>query len=130
MDQDELALAVMDDDGHGSAITRSPYRPVTDALDAQGRMEPGTEGWWKVWGACAADIQPGDLVMVGWRDDNGCKGIDEHTVGNPAPWGDLRDSCRRRFTDPVTGKPFSVGYLQPVAIVRRGTHNILSDYAR
>jgi hypothetical protein len=127
---DLLALAVMDDDGHGCAITKAPYRPVTGALDEQGRLEPGTEGWWRVWGASARDIRPGDLVMTGWRNSDGSSGHGEHTAGEPAPWGDLRDSCRVRFTDAVTGELFSVGMLQPMALLRRGTHNTLSDYVR
>jgi hypothetical protein len=52
--------------------------PVTDALNAQGAIQPGTEGWWKVWGATLNDVRDGDLVMIGTRSPDGGKAIHEH----------------------------------------------------
>ena len=31
---------------------------MTAALDAEGALEPGTEGYWQVWGARTEDIEP------------------------------------------------------------------------
>lgn len=114
--------------------------PVTARLDDQGSLEPGTPGYWEVWGASARDIRPGDLVMSGWkdRDDPSVIHHAEYEVAEMAPWGmstvrpgepDLRDSCRVRFLT-TAGTFASVGMLQPLALLRPGTHNTLSDYAR
>jgi hypothetical protein len=106
--------------------------PATDALNAQGTLEPGTEGYWRVWGATVFDVKPGDLVMVGWRDDNGETGIDEWEVAASAPRGEgheLHDQIRPRFTSPA-GDYFSIGALQPIHLLRRGRHHVLGDHVR
>lgn len=110
---------------------RFPGGPVTTALDfdqASG-LEPGTEGWWPVMAARAFDIQPGDRVLKGWADDDGIKRHAEFEVVEPAPWGDLRDSCRARFLT-TTGQFASVGMLQPMALLRKGTHRTLAASIR
>ena len=97
--------------------------PMTAALDAQGALEPGTEGYWQVWGARTQDIQPGDLVMIRYEDT----GISEFEVAELAPRGDgdLRDTIRPRFRA-ATGELFHVGALQPVVVMRKGTHHTLA----
>jgi hypothetical protein len=111
---------------------RFPAGPVTTALDwdrPEGGREPGTEGYWEVWGARAIDIQPGDLVMSGYKDDDGINRHNEYEVVEMSSWGDLRDSCRVRFLT-STGQLRSVGMLQPMALVRKGTHATLSRSVR
>lgn len=105
--------------------------PVTDALDAQGELEPGTEGWWKVWGASVTDIRAGDLVMA----------IRPAYKGRPAeilefeitdaitPDGGMADQCAPRFktTRPEPHDVIRLGMLMRVAVLRRGTHHTLAD---
>ncbi len=109
--------------------------PVTDALDAQGTLQPGTEGYWKVWGARASDIRPGDLVMVKNQDNV----ISEYEVLDYAPRGregTMMDLIRPRFRAPAksagagTGQLFSVGAMQAVVVLRKGTHHTLAESVR
>jgi hypothetical protein len=107
--------------------------PFTARLNGQD-LKPGDEGYWKVWGACAMDIQPGDLVMSGWKDEdytaNGIIRHAEYEVAEMASFtAPTMNTLRVGFID-TTGKFASVGMLQPCAIVRWGTGNFLSDYAR
>jgi hypothetical protein len=96
--------------------------PIATALDAQGILQPGQEGYWQVWGARASDIRHADLVMVKGRDGQ----VREYAVAEPAPWGDIRDIAYPRFRD-ESGELFSVGALQPVVVLRRGTRHTLAD---
>jgi hypothetical protein len=100
--------------------------PATDALATQGILRPGTAGYWEVWGARADDIQAGDLVMISYDD-----GIFEYEVSALAPRGngDLRDMVRPRFRA-ATGELFNIGALQPVVVLRKGTHHTLADSVR
>ena len=100
--------------------------------DTDGRLQPGMPGYWPIWGARAYDIRPGDLVMTKADDDDddetGFGGYHEFIVGEPAPWGDLRDSCRARFVNTAeAGGFFSVGMLQPCQLWRQDTRNRLAD---
>ena len=114
---------------------RFPAGPVTTALDVENHTEtaavlqPGEFGWWKVWGARAMDIRPGDRVMKGWADGDGVKRHAEFEVVELAPWGDRRDDCRVRFLA-STGLYTSVGMLQPMALIRQGDHNTLAGSVR
>lgn len=102
--------------------------PVTAALAQQGKLEPGTPGWWQVWGARAVDIRPGDLVLAGWRDDAGETNYREYEVAEMAPWGgdDRRDLLRVRFLTSF-GTFASVGILQPMQLLRYGTRHMLAN---
>lgn len=85
--------------------------------ETQPRLEPGTPGWWRVYGARPQDIRIGDLVV--FTDEtvevatireakSGC-GVFITTVG---------DSWLNGFT---------LGYLnRSFAVVRQGTHNMLA----
>ena len=94
-------------------------------------LQPGTEGYWTVHGARAYDIEPGDLVMSGWKDedDPDIKRHAEYEVVELAPWGDLRDSCRVRFLT-TAGQFRSVGMLQPMVLLRHGSHGTLAASVR
>jgi hypothetical protein len=95
---------------------------VSSMLDAQGKIEPGTQGYWSVWGACVSDIQAGDLVMTKSAD-----GYDEFQVTEVLPEPGLTGI---RFMIAGSDKVQRIGYLCPVAIARKGTHHILSPRAR
>jgi hypothetical protein len=126
--------------------------PLTVALEAQGSLQPGQEGWWKVWGASVRDVQPGDIVMLKYADDAPGQ-VHEYEVEAYAPrvsrivdgrsntphddmmarghtgGGVSYDQLRPRFRA-KSGELFSIGGLQPIVLVRKGTHNFLSDYVR
>jgi hypothetical protein len=107
---------------------------VTKKLDAQRAanggepLEPGTPGYWKVWGAMGRDIQPGDLVMVKYRDT---EEILEFEVQDfkPYPNDSLIGTLRDRFLA-TDGRVFSVGKMHShhaIVVFRKGTHNTLAD---
>jgi len=109
--------------------------PFTARLDDQeraGGVEPGTEGYWQVWGACARDIRPGDLVLCGWKDRDNPDIIHhaEYEVTEMASFDAPTMNTIRVGFITTTGRFASVGMLQPVALVRRGTHHVLGDYVR
>jgi hypothetical protein len=114
-------------DTSAAAVTPWPEGPITVALAAQDGLQPGQPGYWKVWGALASDIQPGDLVMVKYEDT----GTREYEVTAPAPRGDgdLRDLIRPRFRA-ATGELFHIGALQPVIVLRHGTCHTLAGSVR
>jgi hypothetical protein len=114
---------------------RFPAGPFTTALavdnraNGAGRLQPGQSGWWPLWGPHALDIASGDRLMTGYKDDDGIIRHNEYEVVELAPWGDLRDSCRVRFLT-TAGQYRSVGMLQPMQLLRPGTHNTLSRHCR
>lgn len=95
---------------------------IENALDAQGTIQPGTEGWWRVFGACAKDIRVSDMVMVEYADT----GVREFMVSELAPTGDISDVIAPRFLA-TDGNRYRVGALQKVVVLRRGTRHILAD---
>jgi Cu/Zn superoxide dismutase len=98
---------------------------VTEALDAQGVLQPGQEGFWQHWGASARDIHPGDLILVKWVNDDGTtKEITEHEVVT------AEDKTGVVAVTDTEGNSFWVGWLQRITLLRQGTHNTLSDYCR
>ena len=106
--------------------------PFTSRLDDQGGLEPGMPGYWKVWGATARDIRPGDLVLAGWkdRDDPDVIHHAEYEVAEMASFDAPTMNTIRVGFITTAGTFASVGMLQPMALLRHGTHNMLSDYAR
>jgi hypothetical protein len=109
-----------------------PAGPVFTALDF-GRTaprQPGEPGYWRVHGARAYDIRVGDLVLTGWDDDDGIRRHGDYEVAAFAPRGDdLHDQIRPRFLA-TNGEWFSVGALQPIGLLRAGTHGTLADSVR
>lgn len=105
---------------------------VEQLLEDQGALEPGQDGYWKVFGAMAYDVQQGDLVMVGWKDrETGETGVDQYQVAALAPREDqpFMDQVRPRFRSP-SGEFFTIGALQPIQLVRWGTHHVLAKSVR
>lgn len=98
-------------------MTKTTEEAVAE-LEAQGVLQPGDEGWWKVWGARPYDIKVGDLV--GSND------------GDKVVW-DLIDATFTAKAAPVRvglssdGNQFTIGGGCPVVVLRRGTKNTLAD---
>ena len=49
-------------------MSTSPTSTATAAaaiaeLESQGTLAPGTQGWWKVWGAGVGHVRPGDIIL-------------------------------------------------------------------
>jgi hypothetical protein len=109
-----------------------PYGPAHTKLAEQeatkGVLQPGMEGWWPVWGARAIDIRPGDLLMIGWQDkEAGCNKFADVEVVEMASFKQpTMNSIRVGFIT-TSGVFDSVGMLQPVKVLRWGTHNTLAD---
>ena len=99
--------------------------PFNDQLAAQGDLQPGEEGYWQVWGARVGDIKPGDLVMLKYSD---APEPSEYQVAEAAPRGDghLMDTVRPRFLA-TSGELFTVGALQPIVVLRKGTRHTLAE---
>jgi hypothetical protein len=106
--------------------------PVTARRDDQGALQPSMPGYWKVWGATARDIRPGDLVMSGWKDRDNPDVIHhaEYEVAEMASFDAPTMNTIRVGFITTSGTFASVGMLQPMALFRRGTHNTLSDHVR
>ncbi|HEY2644459.1 MAG TPA: hypothetical protein VGI56_11965 [Galbitalea sp.] len=112
-----------------------PHNVVTSKLydqeDERGVLHPGQEGYWKVWGARAIDIRPGDLVMSGWKDklDDGTEVIQhaEYEVAEMASFtAPTMNTIRVGFIG-TNGLFGSVGMLQAMVLLRWGTGNKLAD---
>lgn len=113
--------------------------PFTDALEAQGTLTPGTEGYWQVWGASVRDVRAGDLVLLKYADypeplEYEVAAYDPRVADHDSPadavagrGSSLADQIRPRFKTPLD-ETFTIGALQPVVLLRKGTHNMLSDY--
>lgn len=115
-----------------------PHGPVTQRLydqeDTNGTLKAGDEGWWRVWGSCALDIRPGDLVMSGWKDsDHANNGIIHHAEYEVVEMASFdaptMNSIRVGFIN-TTGKFASVGMMQPMELLRWGTGAVLGDHVR
>ena len=85
---------------------------ATETLEAQGELQPGDQGYWKVWGARPNDIRVGDIVMTDGSEDQVAE-------------IDRSDIVRVRIVT-TTGDRFSLGALCPVIVLRWGTHNTLA----
>ena len=93
---------------------------ITNTLDAQGVLQPGEEGYWKIWGAHARDVQVGDLLMVRWNKADGSHEIGEYEIAELLD--DEVIAPKFRATD---GRTFRIGALQKIVLLRKGTHHTL-----
>lgn len=87
------------------------------AFEAQGVLEPGTEGWWKVWGAQVHHVQAGDLVGSLVDGEMDWFLVEELFEAKAAP-------LRQGFV--TDGERTTLGVLCPIVLLRRGTHNVLA----
>lgn len=95
---------------------------ITEALEAQGRLQPGTEGWWQVWGASSRDVRAGDMVMVIWGKGTPDEEFAEYLIDEILD----REIVAPKFKS-SEGETFRIGALQPIILMRRGTHHTLAD---
>lgn len=84
-------------------------------FEAQGAIQPGTPGWWKVWGARPQHIRKGDLLLL---PENGTELIADTFVAKAAP-------LRFGFVN-AEGDRFTIGALAPIVLLRRSDHNVLA----
>lgn len=112
-------------------VYRFPAGPVTTMLDVvQGPLRPGEDGYWPVHGARAWDIKPGDLVMSGWKDEDGISRHAEYEVAEMASFTAPTMNTIRVGFIATTGQFASVGMMQPMVLLRWGTHRTLSGSVR
>ena len=88
-----------------------------------GVLQPGTPGYWQVWGASARDVRVGDLVIARWENEDGTHSLEEYEIAEVTHGFPTRCVA----TD---GRKFWLGALQRLAVLRQGTHNTLSPYCR
>jgi hypothetical protein len=87
-------------------------------VEAQGTIAPGTDGWWKVWGATWSHVRAGDLVLTkvdGEATPTLVADLFEAKAA-PARVGIVTDDEQR----------VTFGALCPLVLLRRGTHNTLA----
>jgi hypothetical protein len=89
-------------------------------FEAQGSLPPGTEGWWKVWGARVSSIRTGDLIFLKGQDDGEPEG---HLIAGTF---EAKATGLRRGFIVDNEERFTLGMLCPVVVLRRDTHNILA----
>ena len=99
-------------------LTQTTAEAVAE-FEAQGVLQPGDEGWWKVWGAQVRHIRTGDLLL--------CKNQDDETEFSLIHDTFLAKShpLRRGFIS--DDQEFTLGVLSAIVLLRRGTHNMLAD---
>jgi hypothetical protein len=90
---------------------------VRAQIEAQPVLQPGEQGWWKVYGASARDIQPGDYVMT--------KG-DEFFVQDTYEFS----TTGIRIGLVIDGERCTFGFACPLILLRQGTKATLSGSIR
>lgn len=92
-------------------------------FESQPALDPGQDGWWKVWGASPQDIRAGDLVFTRGEADGDVDSffVQETFTSKAAPM---------RVGIVVDGRQQSIGALAPIVLVRRGTKNTLAGSVR
>lgn len=93
------------------------------AVETMPAKEPGTMGFWQVWGARPQDLRPGDVLLckIGDTGEVATDYIAERFIAKSA--------ARVGFIN-QDGKRLTIGALAPVVIVRWGTHATLSESVR
>jgi hypothetical protein len=94
-------------------------RAAIEAFQAQGVLQPGTEGFWQVWAARPLHLRPGDILLskVGDTSEAEVDYVEELFVAKSA--------ARRGFVN-HEGQRLTVGIGASVVIVRWGTHGTLA----
>ena len=99
--------------------------PLTAALEREGTKQPGTIGWWKVYGARTMDVWEGDMAALKWEDE----GYREFLIREAVTPEGLWDTCAPRFkVGPA--EVIRIGQLQQIVLYLFGTHNTLADSVR
>lgn len=82
-------------------------------VEVQPTLQPGEEGWWKVWGATPYHIQAGDIVITSTET------FYVEDVYEPK-------SAPVRVGIVVDGEQSTIGAGCPIRLLRRGTKNTLA----
>jgi hypothetical protein len=121
---DGCCSAVLDPESSAAYDYPCAGRPAAVAIrefEAQPTLQPGDEGWWKVWGASPDDIKAGDIVLVKDSDGNVETLFIEDTF--------LAKSVTRVGVV-IDGERQTLGRLCPIILVRKGTRNTLARSIR
>ena len=89
-------------------------------FESQGVKQPGTYGFWQVWGARTQDVKPGDILLCKNGDDGEVQ-ADYITEVFAA-----KSPLRAGFIN-ADGKRFTLGIIAPMILCRWGTHGTLAD---
>lgn len=81
----------------------------------QGTLQPGEQGWWRVWGANITHVRAGDILLA--KGDAPTL-IAERFEAKAAP-------LRQGFVS-AEGERFTMGAMARIEILRPGTHNTLA----
>lgn len=85
----------------------------------QGTLEPGQEGFWKVYGAKVNNIREGDLILTQGEEGEATFTYIKGTfTAKAAP-------MRKGLIDDK-GEQFTLGALLPVIVLRWDKHNLLA----
>lgn len=89
-------------------------------FEAQGTLQPGEEGWWKVWGARIHNVRSGDIMLC--KDADTGEVVTEfiEEIRPAGGWAGMR------LLYVAEGVNRSIGALAPIIVVRKGTHNTLA----
>jgi hypothetical protein len=90
-----------------------------DHVKTMPAKQPGTEGFWEVWGARPHHLRPGDILVSKVR------GTDEVEIDFVADLFPAKSPARQGFVN-QDAEQFTVGILSPVVILRWGTHGTLA----
>jgi hypothetical protein len=87
-----------------------------DQLEADTRLQPGDNGWWRVWGAGPLHAKPGDIIVT--------------MNGDELTFDEVVDVIPREmrvvFVKP-DGSVFRMGMgFRGLMVFRRGTKNVLA----
>lgn len=84
-----------------------------EEISNQGNLQPGTEGWWPVWGASVLEVQVGDVVI----DSSGAYEV----------YGMLGSTLTKRGFSTSEGEIWA-GFLARIKILRKGTGMMLGEF--
>jgi hypothetical protein len=86
-------------------------------MESDTRLQPGQEGWWRVWGAKTWDVKVGDIIVT--SEEEGLV-FDEVTELSIEP-------TRLKYVN-QDGKTWTIGHAsrQNWFLYRKGTHNTLA----
>jgi len=88
-----------------------------EEFEAQGVLQPGEPGWWKVWGASVQDVRAGDIVIT------------RTGTFHVEALFEAKSVARQGIV--VNGQPQTIGRMfGPIVVVRKGTHNTLAGSVR
>jgi hypothetical protein len=98
-------------------------REALEFFETQGRKEPGTWGFWRVYGATPLTLRAGDILLSKVGD------TDEVEADYVAERFTAKSAVRVGFVN-QDGKRLTIGMAAPVIICRWGQHSTLDERVR